>query len=183
MKRNFCGHLFVITLIGFSVISCTRSNNEGSNISSEKESSPSGVVRQYFNYSISGDEGKLTALITGTPPSYWVRCKPNASSSQNTIEDDSDKQTEKKWADGYFEFTKTTSNYIKRNNVKLLSIYDEKILRDEAVVSAKTGNEFENKNMTFYLTRENEKWKIFLINSDNTDPVKVKFAEERPVCN
>jgi hypothetical protein len=183
MKKNFCMLLFMIVLTGFSVISCKRSKNEGSTISYEQNTSPSNVVIQYFNYSTAGDESKLTMLITRTPLSYWVQCKPNANSSQKTIEDDSDKQTEKKWADDYFEFIKTTSKYIKINNVKLLSIYEERILGDEAVVSAQTGNQFNNQNMTFYLTRENEKWKIFLVNSDNSDPIKFKFAEERPVCN
>jgi hypothetical protein len=50
------------------------------------------------------------------------------------------------------------------------------------MVSVQTGNQFENKNMTFYLTRESENWKIFLVNSDNSEPVKFKFAEERPAC-
>jgi hypothetical protein len=183
MKKNFCMLLFMIALTGFSVISCKRSENEGSTISNEQNTSPSNVVIQYFNYSTAGDESKLTMLITRAPSSYWIQCKPNANSSQKTIENDSDKQTEKKWADGYFEFTKTTSKYIKINNVKLLSIKEERILGDEAVVSAQAGNQFEKKDMIFYLTRENEKWKIFLINSDNSDPVKFKFAEERPACN
>jgi len=183
MKKKICMLLFVTTLAVCLSISCKQLKNERSNVSSIQDVSPSSVVTQYFNHSSSGNERELGKLLTRTPQSYWVQCKSVAVSNQNSIENDSDKETEKQWANGYFEFIGSASKYIKVNSVKLLSIYEERILKDEAVVSAKTGNQFENKNMTFYLTRENEEWKIFLVNSDNSDPIKFKFAEERPVCN
>ena len=183
MNKKICVLLFVITFFGCSIISCKQLKNERSNVSFEQDVSPSEMVTQYFNTSSAGNESELDKLITRTPASYWVQCKANSNSNQKAVEDDSDKKTEKKWADDYFEFIKTTSKYIKINNVKLLSIYEERILGDEAVVAVQTKNQFESKNMTFYLTRENEKWKIFLVNSDNSDPVKFKFAEERPICN
>jgi len=183
MKKKIYVWLFVSTFLGCLIISCERSKNVSYSVSSESNSSPSGIVNQYFNNSLAGNEGGLENLLTRTPPSYWVQCKSGTSSNQKAVEESSDKETEKKWADGYFELAKSTSKYIKTNSVKLLSINGERIFNDEAVVSAQTGNQFENKNMTFYLSRENEKWKIFLVNSDNSDPVKFKFAEERPVCN
>jgi hypothetical protein len=181
MNKKIYVLLFVITSLGFSIISCKQLKNESSNVSSVQDVSPSEIVTQYFNNSSAGNESELDKLITRPPASYWVQCKAAGNSNQKAIEDD--KQTEKKWADGYFEFTKTTSKHIKINNVKLLSIKEERILGAEAVVSAQAGNQFEKKDMIFYLTRENEKWKIFLVNSDNSDPVKFKFAEERPACN
>jgi hypothetical protein len=179
MKKEFCALLFVVTFLGCSIISCEYPKSK---VSNGQEASPSSLVMQYFNHSLVNDENALNKLITRTPASYWVQCNNGTVSNQKVIEDNLKRETEKKWADGYFELIKSTSKYIKVNNFKLLSIKEERILRNEAVVSADTGNQNENKIMTFFLTREDEKWKIFLVNSDNSEPVKFKFAEERPVC-
>jgi hypothetical protein len=182
MKKEFRLLLFVTTLIGCSIISCEHRKNEHSQVSPENNLTPSGSVTRFFSNSLSGNESEINKLLTRTPPSFWVRCTPAATYNQNTINNDPDKETEKKWADDYFDLAKSTSKYIKTNNVKLLSINEERIFKDEAMVSVQTGNQFEIKNMTFYLTRESENWKIFLVNSDNSEPVKFKFAEERPAC-
>jgi len=153
-------------------------------ISSEQKKSPSTSVVKYLNNSLVENEPLLNPLITRTPQSYWEQCKTVTVRDEKTVSDIEDEKTEQKWADGFYDFLNSTSKYIKVNNIKLLSIYEERVFKDEAVVFAKTGNQFQTQNMTFYLTWENDVWKIFLIDSDNSvEPNSFRFAEERSKCN
>jgi len=183
MKKEFCVQLFMVILAGFLIVSCDNLKQEQSNVYSKNENSPSQAVVKYLNNSIDGDSRSVRESIARTPASFWLQCRSNNDITKKTSDDTQSKETEKKWEDGYYDLTESTSEYIKTNKVKLLSTIEERIFNDEAIVLVNAGNQYQKQNMAFYLTWKDGQWKIFLVNSNNdSSPISYKFAEERPLC-
>ncbi|MCD9188609.1 MAG: hypothetical protein LUM44_19480 [Pyrinomonadaceae bacterium] len=200
--------ILILGFISLSIMTVVSANSYRYLFNGKQELFPNDVVRQYIDNSLEGKENEVAQLVTNFPPSYFEPCvKKESDVNEESINKIRFKPKNLKIENNKIDLTDSLSDnflkYINSNDESTLPFLEARyifaqksiitnfnfiktnVYDNEAIVSV----EYNISNKTtsysdFYLKKDENGWKIFLVLSKNsTEYLKNEtYAQEEKGC-